>query len=117
MNRWNIPDLLEQAVRKRDRECIYCGITLSYENPVKVRRPSWEHILNDATIITIENIALCCRSCNSSKGSKTLAIWLQSEYCKRKGITAQSNYSSSTCGTETRVSQYMRLSQDRVSDS
>lgn len=90
MNRWNIPDLLEKAVRKRDRECIYCGIALYSENPVQGRRPSWEHIINDASITTIENIALCCRSCNSSKGSKTLAIWLQSEYCKRKGITVQS---------------------------
>jgi hypothetical protein len=50
-------------------------------------RPSWEHIVNDAKIVTAENIARCCISCNASKGSRVLADWLQSNYCKRKSIT------------------------------
>ena len=52
-------------------------------------RPGWEHIVNDAKIVTRENIALCCRSCNSSKGVKALGVWLGSEYCKRHGITME----------------------------
>jgi hypothetical protein len=48
--------------------------------------PSWEHIINDDGIITLENIARCCRSCNSSKGVKPLSIWLDSPYCKKRGI-------------------------------
>ena len=51
---------------------------------------SWEHIINDEKIITRENIALCCRGCNSSKGQKQLSIWLQSKYCKEHGITVES---------------------------
>jgi hypothetical protein len=51
---------------------------------------TWEHILNDARIVTRENIALCCASCNSSKGAKLLSAWLQSSYCKSKGISTQS---------------------------
>ena len=47
---------------------------------------TWEHIINDASIVTRENIALCCVSCNSSKGAKKLKDWLQSNYCKSRGI-------------------------------
>ena len=50
--------------------------------------PSWEHIINDETIITRENIALCCVGCNASKGQKALKDWLESTYCRRRGITA-----------------------------
>lgn len=56
-------------------------------NGSKKSRPSWEHIVNDIRINGIENISLCCVSCNSSKGAKLMEYWLQSNYCKRKGIT------------------------------
>ena len=49
---------------------------------------TWEHIINDARIITRENIALCCTACNASKGTKRLREWLKSTYCKSRGITA-----------------------------
>ena len=38
--------------------------------------PSWEHLINDACIITRENIARCCVGCNASKGTKNLVEWL-----------------------------------------
>ena len=44
-------------------------------------------IINDASIVTIENIARCCASCNSSKGTKNLADWMESNYCSTNGIT------------------------------
>jgi hypothetical protein len=53
-------------------------------------KPSWEHIVNDIRINGIENIALCCMSCNASKGSKLLEDWLKSDYCIKKEITANS---------------------------
>lgn len=49
-------------------------------------KPSWEHIVNDERIISRENIARCCISCNASKGAKDLALWLGSNYCARRGI-------------------------------
>lgn len=51
--------------------------------------PTWEHIINDARIVNIDNIALCCCSCNASKGAKALATWINSNYCKKKKITIQ----------------------------
>ncbi len=47
---------------------------------------TWEHIINDASIISRENIARCCVACNSSKGAKKLSDWIQSSYCKKRGI-------------------------------
>jgi len=86
MNRWNIPNSLEREVIQRDMACVYCGISFEYPNERVGDRPSWEHIINDTKVINRENIVLCCRSCNSSKGARPLSIWLESAYCKRKGI-------------------------------
>ncbi len=88
-NNWNIPDWLEKEIRARDTICVYCGNEFT---PVKVSRrsaASWEHIINDASIITRENIALCCCGCNASKGQKSLSAWLQTKYCKDRGITPE----------------------------
>lgn len=87
MNRWNIPNWLEKAALERDQACVYCGIIFSDEPQSFRERRSWEHISNNANIITLENIALCCRGCNSSKGAKLLEDWLDSPYCKRKNIS------------------------------
>ena len=87
-NKWNIPDWLEKKVRNRDKQCVYCGVKFTPVQVSKKSAASWEHIINDAKIITRENIALCCCGCNASKGQKQLSIWLQSKYCKERGINS-----------------------------
>ena len=87
MNNWNIPSWLEKEVRERDSHCIYCGV--KFDKKVKKDSATWEHIVNDETIISRENIALCCCSCNASKGAKLLSDWINSDYCKRKNITIE----------------------------
>ncbi|WP_432744179.1 hypothetical protein ABXJ76_03630 [Methylobacter sp. G7] len=87
MNRWNIPDFLERDVIERDAHCVYCGIEFVLSNESRKSKPTWEHIVNDARIISLENIARCCTSCNASKGAKLLTDWLNSSYCKKKNIT------------------------------
>jgi len=89
MNRWNIPPALEREIILRDASCVYCSVQFGLPNAGAGSRPSWEHIVNDARLITKENISRCCRSCNSSKGVKSLEVWLQSEYCKRRGINSE----------------------------
>jgi HNH endonuclease len=89
MNRWKIPVWLEKEIIERDRQCVYCG-NLFGSGSGKGSFSSWEHIINDAQIVTRENIVLCCRSCNSSKGSKVLTTWLESDYCKRREISSDS---------------------------
>ena len=89
MNKWGIPAGLEHEVRQRDKNCVYCG-TPMLESPaaggLRKSVATWEHIINDARIVTRENIARCCASCNSSKGTKKLSLWIESDYCKRRGI-------------------------------
>jgi hypothetical protein len=89
MNRWGIPEWLEKEVKKRDRDCVYCGIQLierMFPHGSRKNVATWEHIINDAKIVTLENIARCCSPCNSSKGSKKLSDWMQSDYCKKHRI-------------------------------
>jgi len=87
MNRWNITDWLEKEVADRDKNCVYCRVEFGSSKETKMTMPTWEHIVNDARIVTRENIVRCCFSCNSSKGTKRLSDWLESDYCKKRGIT------------------------------
>jgi len=84
-NRWNIPGWLEKTVTARDKTCVYCREPFS--DSERKRKASWEHVINDASIITPENIALCCVACNASKGAKPLGVWLTSKYCRERNIT------------------------------
>ncbi|MBK8703657.1 MAG: HNH endonuclease [Saprospiraceae bacterium] len=86
-NRWGIPKEVEDLVKKRDLYCVYCGVLFTNSVINHKTRPTWEHIVNDIRINGIENIALCCGSCNASKGTKLLSVWLTSNYCTTKGIT------------------------------
>ena len=90
MNRWNILNWLEREVLARDGACVYCGVDFSVASENRGTRPSWEHVVNDATIVTSENIARCCMSCNASKGAKDLQAWLESNYCKQRSISRES---------------------------
>jgi hypothetical protein len=90
MNRWNIPNWLEREVIERDRSCIYCRVDFAAQSAARRDRPSWEHIINDACIITRANIARCCVGCNASKGTKNLVEWLESKYCRVRDITGKS---------------------------
>lgn len=92
-NQWGIPPWLENEIRERDKVCVYCGVQMSEKSPPGGSRrtvATWEHIINDASIITRENIVLCCCGCNASKGQKPLAVWLQSRYCREREITPDS---------------------------
>jgi|SRR6266404_59759 len=90
MNRWGIPDWLEEGVKERDKTCVYCGVLMIEDMPRHGPRTAvatWEHIINDASIVSRENIARCCVACNASKGTKKLSDWIQSSYCKKRGIS------------------------------
>ena len=89
-NRWGITKHVEDSVKKRDTHCVYCGVEIKKNPESRKQKQSWEHIVNDIRINSIDNISLCCMSCNASKGAKLLEVWLQTEYCKRNGITEDS---------------------------
>lgn len=88
-NRWGIPKDVEELVKKRDTSCVYCGISFINSDFTHKTRPTWEHIINDIRINGPDNIALCCGSCNASKGTKFLSNWLNDKYGKTKEITKE----------------------------
>jgi hypothetical protein len=87
-NNWGIPYELEKEVRRRDKYCVYCSIELK-EHPLRKGTPgdkaTFEHIDNDG-LPSEQNIAMCCASCNASKGIKRLLDWFNTAYCKEKNI-------------------------------
>lgn len=84
--RWSIDRDLAVEVLGRDVRCVYCNRDFDLSGP-RSKTPSWEHIVNDATMVDSRNIALCCVGCNASKGRKALEVWLSSTYCKVRGIS------------------------------
>ena len=88
--RWRIPRDLALIVISRDSRCIYCNRLFETSPNSRAAWPSWEHIVNDGALVNASNIALCCASCNSSKGTKSLEKWLESKYCKEREITRHS---------------------------
>ena len=89
-SRWNIPRDMALAVLARDIRCIHCGREFGEPQGPRAACPSCEHIVNDLSLVTLENIARCCVGCNASKGAKTLSTWLNSKYCTTRGIDQHS---------------------------
>ncbi len=85
-NRWGIPKFVEDFVKARDTNCVYCGVSFTDSIKTNKTRPTWEHIINDIRKNGTENVSLCCNSCNSSKGSKNITDWFNSKYCKKKEL-------------------------------
>ena len=48
-----------------------------------------EHFNNDGPFERKCNAAICCRRCNSSKGTKTLLVWFKTPYCQEKKINEE----------------------------
>jgi len=61
---------VENFVLSRDKSCVYCGVPFVKGDNSRKTKQSWEHIVNDIRINGADNIALCCMSCNASKGAK-----------------------------------------------
>jgi hypothetical protein len=99
-NKFGISPQDEELVRARDRTCVYCHKTMRSAEEVRsgvgvVRdQASIEHLnfcgpfyIKDG--LQPEDIVICCRSCNSSRGRRRLWDWFQSEYCIQRNINLE----------------------------
>ena len=86
-----IPASLAKRIIGRDKSCVYCKVKFRHGVRSRKKRPSWEH-MDDYSVRhpKIWNIAVCCGSCNASRGPKGLAEWFESDYCKKKSISKRS---------------------------
>lgn len=68
INMSSITRELKMQIGSTEKKCEYCG------NPDNL---SWDHIIPQSKggPDTADNLILCCKSCNSSKGSKGLYEW------------------------------------------
>ncbi len=60
-----------------------------------------EHFNNDGPLRNKYNVAICCRRCNSSKGTMSLSDWFKTAYCDANKINAKTASKA--------VKEYMRL--------
>src|SRR5580693_4324642 len=90
-NTYGISGDVERHIRARDKTCVYCGSSMKLW-PCKrdATEATIEHFNNRGPFRKKYNLAICCRGCNSSKGTKTLLTWFKSDYCRKKGIGAES---------------------------
>ena len=87
-NTYGISEQDEQEIRKRDKKCVYCRALM--KQPPNARGAlgaTIEHFNNDGDLREKINIGICCRRCNSSKGTKTLSVWFKAAYCRENKIS------------------------------
>ena len=90
-NRYGLPEAEVERVRQRDTTCVYCHKRMVTPGR-DAKREDWatiEHLNHLPPWNNPATIAICCQSCNASRGNKTILHWLQSEYCLQRGITAR----------------------------
>ena len=92
-NRFGIPEKELAKIRERDKKCVYCHKEMVYPSVVSKKKDSAtiEHLNYDGPFywkegLEMQDLVICCGSCNSSRGDKKLKDWFKSPYCLSKGI-------------------------------
>src|SRR2546423_10641606 len=101
-NTYGIPKQVEVEIRARDTTCVYCGILMKQSpHSMCCSGATIEHFNNDGPFDKRHNVAICCRSCNASKGTMRLSAWFKTPYCRERKIDAET--------VSEVVKEYMRL--------
>jgi 5-methylcytosine-specific restriction endonuclease McrA len=97
-NQFRIPKDVILRLRARDKKCVYCGKRMLLRFDVSRRRDcaSIEHLNCNGPFywdedgqLKEQDLVLCCGSCNSSRGNKTLREWFASPYCIERNINSR----------------------------
>lgn len=96
-NQFGIPIDIEKRIRSRDKVCVYCrkSMTKPSGGGFRGKWATIEHFNFDGPFYWKEDLkesdlAICCGSCNSSRGIKKLPEWFESNYCVRNNINKHS---------------------------
>jgi hypothetical protein len=100
--KYGIPQEQLDVIVARDKDCVYChkamiphdianrsdSATIEHLN----HRADWDSVqdFNSKNKPVYPIIAMCCWSCNSSRGSKPLLEWFKLNYCKKWNISQYS---------------------------
>ncbi|MFO0961294.1 MAG: hypothetical protein U0625_00150 [Phycisphaerales bacterium] len=96
-NGFGIPADVEQRLRARFPVCAYCGgimELLPHARGCPPTKASIEHLNRHGPFywskgLREHELVMACGSCNSSHGKKRLIDWFAIEYCRTRGITAE----------------------------
>ena len=92
-NKFGIPENELLEIRQRDKNCVYCGKVMIYPC-IGNKQSDWatiEHLSPNPPYywkdgMKSSNIVICCGSCNSSRGIKSLTDWFKASYCIERNI-------------------------------
>lgn len=90
-NKYGIPEDNLQKIRERDISCVYCH-KLMIDPKQGGQRKNWatiEHLNFMPPWNNPTTIAMCCWSCNSSRGVKKITDWFKSTYCLERNINIE----------------------------
>lgn len=107
-NRYGLPEKELDRIRARDRACVYCHKTMIPPG-AGGPRTDWatiEHLNHLPPWDNPDTVAICCSSCNSSRGNRLLRDWFKGAYCHSRGINERT--------VAEPVRQYLRDSADRA---
>jgi hypothetical protein len=95
-NKFGIPENVLSRIRDRDKACVYCrkAMVSPYVAKNSADCATIEHLNCDGPFYWWEelrekDIALCCGSCNSSRGKKNFTDWFATPYCINRNINAK----------------------------
>jgi hypothetical protein len=95
-NKFGIPQEVEDRLRRKFKVCAYCrremreyaGVKGCPSDKATIEHLNWKGPFYWSGGLKEEDLVLCCGACNSSRGTKLLAVWFTSLYCREKGISA-----------------------------
>lgn len=95
-NQHGIPEEELKKIKVRDTKCVYCHKAMKEYGHVKGTpgdKATIEHLnnhppffWNKLIIFDPSVVAICCGSCNSSRGPKELLDWFKEQYCLDRNI-------------------------------
>ncbi len=90
-NNFGLPEERLEKIRARDVDCVYCHKKMVAPSDGGFRG-DWatiEHLNHLPPWNNPSTVAICCGSCNSSRGNKTLLEWFNMPYCLNKNINIE----------------------------
>ena len=87
-NKYGLAVVELQKIFERDTKCVYCHKNM-LEHSTRNPRCDWysiEHLNYKPPWNNHETVAICCWSCNSSRGNKKIEVWFKTEYCLTRNI-------------------------------
>lgn len=87
-NPYGLPEEGLERVRQRDTSCVYCRKEMVRLSSSNDRRdwPTIEHLNHLPPWDNIATVAICCWSCNASRGNRLITKWFEGRYCRERDI-------------------------------